>query len=120
MTQAGPAPASTAFLSMEATEPLSQASCDKDPVPELQDPFYAGTTLSHSRECWGWSGGQCLGRVERPLSLILSLLSFPSFLQENVTTLFSEWVDAKTARQGVYDHVSCGTLIGRERSRSAL
>ncbi|XP_004624061.2 synaptopodin 2-like protein isoform X2 [Octodon degus] len=48
VAQAGPAPANSAFLSMEvfeplSQEPLSQASCDKasDPDPEPQDPFYA-------------------------------------------------------------------------------
>lgn len=45
----------------------------------------------------------------------LFLLSFLSFFQENVITLFSEWVDAKTTCQGVYDHMSCGTFIGKER-----
>jgi hypothetical protein len=33
-------------------EPFSQASFDKvpSPVPELKDPFYAGTTSPYSRE----------------------------------------------------------------------
>lgn len=52
VAQAGPAPANTAFLSMETfepigQEPLSQANCNKapDPASGLQDPFYAGTTF---------------------------------------------------------------------------
>jgi hypothetical protein len=59
MAQIGPAPANTAFLAMETKtfepiiqEPFSQASFDKvpSPVPELKDPFYAGTTSPYSRE----------------------------------------------------------------------
>ncbi|EGV97802.1 Synaptopodin 2-like protein [Cricetulus griseus] len=45
-TQKAKQATSTAFLSMEAVEPIieespSQATCDKAPAPELQDPFYA-------------------------------------------------------------------------------
>ena len=128
MAQTGPAPANTAFLGMEtfepiSQEPLSQASCDKapSPVPELQDPFYAGTTLPQPREFWNleWRGlHQQFGKGglwEKSYSLTpSSFFSFLFLLFLGVSLPFSQnglmlWPHVK----GVCDHMSDGKLMER-------
>lgn len=94
MAQAGPAPANTAFLSMETfepidQEPLSQASSNKAPGPalELQDPFYAGTTFPWPRESWDLEcrgmhqseEGRSLGKVLLPYLFLLFAFVFLLF-----------------------------------------